>query len=328
MIQHLAAVELLLFVLGGVAARYDPVVGVTAQPLEGNHQPILEPYGNSYIPASYVRFVEAAGARVVPLRFDMPSDKLKDIMGQINGVLFPGGGLAINDNSSIYANFSREIYDLAVEREIALWGTCMGFQQLMVYSSSIPVGGGEIPVLSPFDSEDLFAPLMLTKDAKSSNLLGGAPKPVLDALSKTNMTVNLHHYGVSPADFEADPKLKKTWRVVATNFGRQGKEFISLVEGINLPFFGAQFHGEKNAWEFNQPWDEPSVGMFVHTAGAIEAVEWIAGVFVERARRNPQSFASDEAFRNASIYNFEPIYTNALSDHTLFEETWVFEPFQ
>jgi len=328
MIKHITAVELLLCVLSVVAASYAPVIGITAQPTSGNDQPLLEPLGNSFIPASYVKWIEAAGGRVVPLVFDMPSNQLNAIMGQLNGLLFPGGAAPINSKSSKYANFSRELYDLAVKREIPLWGTCLGFEQLMVYSSSLSAGTGTKGVLSSFDAEDLFLPLKLTEEAMSSKLLGGASGRVLHALTDTNMTVNLHSSGITPAALEADPNLKKTWRVLATNVDRQGKEFVSLAEGSNYPIFASQFHPEKNAYEFNQAWDMPSVGVFVHSATAIEAVQWIVKVFVERARLNTQKFVSEEAFRNISIYNFAPIYTNALSDHTSFEQTYLFKKFE
>jgi len=41
--------------------------------------------------AAYVKFVEAAGARVVPLIWGEPEEVTLDKLSKLNGVLFPGG---------------------------------------------------------------------------------------------------------------------------------------------------------------------------------------------------------------------------------------------
>jgi gamma-glutamyl hydrolase len=46
---------------------------------------------DSYIMAAYVKFMEAAGARVVPLIWNEDWSITKDKLEKINGVLFPGG---------------------------------------------------------------------------------------------------------------------------------------------------------------------------------------------------------------------------------------------
>ena len=41
---------------------------------------------------AYVRWVEAHGARVVPIISDRPVEEAKALINNLNGVLFPGGG--------------------------------------------------------------------------------------------------------------------------------------------------------------------------------------------------------------------------------------------
>ena len=50
----------------------------------------------SYIAASYVKYLEMAGARVVPLIYNQPSDDIDTLLKGINGILFPGGGAVYN----------------------------------------------------------------------------------------------------------------------------------------------------------------------------------------------------------------------------------------
>jgi len=52
-----------------------PVLGVLSQPIEGNGT-----NKTSYIAASYVKFLEAAGAQVVPVRFDASNAELDTMM--------------------------------------------------------------------------------------------------------------------------------------------------------------------------------------------------------------------------------------------------------
>lgn len=46
----------------------------------------------SYIAASYVKWLESAGARPVPILYDWPADVVVKVLGNLNGVVFPGGG--------------------------------------------------------------------------------------------------------------------------------------------------------------------------------------------------------------------------------------------
>ena len=50
----------------------------------------FDEYG-SYIMSAYVRFVQSAGARVVPFLWDEPEEVTLDKLSKVNGVLFPGG---------------------------------------------------------------------------------------------------------------------------------------------------------------------------------------------------------------------------------------------
>lgn len=64
--------------------------------------PIFDGY-NSYVMAAYVKFMEASGARVVPLIHGEDEESLVKVR-KLNGVLFPGGG-------GDYVDFGRKIYN-------------------------------------------------------------------------------------------------------------------------------------------------------------------------------------------------------------------------
>ena len=75
--------------------------------------------------AAYVKFVEAAGARVVPLIWGEPVEVTMDKLSKLNGVLFPGGA---ND----YNDFGRMIIGKLIEYNdrgliYPAYGICHGF---------------------------------------------------------------------------------------------------------------------------------------------------------------------------------------------------------
>ncbi len=76
-----------------------------------------------YFPASYVKFVEAAGARVAPLKYDMPVAELQTMMRGLNGVLFTGGGADLTDGQPFFEQ---------VRRAPPIWELLMNWTQLQI----------------------------------------------------------------------------------------------------------------------------------------------------------------------------------------------------
>jgi gamma-glutamyl hydrolase len=58
---------------------YQPVIGILSHPGDGASGRLSNATDASYIAASYVKFVEAAGARVVPLIYTEPWKKLLEV---------------------------------------------------------------------------------------------------------------------------------------------------------------------------------------------------------------------------------------------------------
>lgn len=64
-----------------------PVIGVLSQPRGP------DPGTNiTYFPASYAKYVEMGGARVVPVLCDKSKEELTDLFGKLNGLIVPGAG--------------------------------------------------------------------------------------------------------------------------------------------------------------------------------------------------------------------------------------------
>jgi gamma-glutamyl hydrolase len=68
-----------------------PVIGVMTQPISGDT--------STYIAASYIKWIEAGGARSIPIPYDAPSEMVEDLFSQVNGVLFTGGGSDLSQSA-------------------------------------------------------------------------------------------------------------------------------------------------------------------------------------------------------------------------------------
>ena len=108
-----------------------PVIAILAQTYFNSDYP-----NTSYIAASYVKYLESAGAQVVPVLNDQTDDYYEHVFNQTNGCLFPGGGQ--NLSSSSYTKSAQ--FFMEKSRQAAqsgdgfypIWATCLGFEQMVV----------------------------------------------------------------------------------------------------------------------------------------------------------------------------------------------------
>ena len=68
----------------------NPIIGVLQLPMHSELEDRLNWSPASYIEATHVKFLEAAGARVMPVPIDMSLNELKSLMGKLNGLYIPG----------------------------------------------------------------------------------------------------------------------------------------------------------------------------------------------------------------------------------------------
>ena len=308
--RWLGLLLVLLLTHSAVSINLRPIIGVVAN--GPNDTSIFPPYTNhdAYIASSYVKWLEAAGARVVPIPWFLPESSLRALLSQLNGALLPGGGTHFFANGSLsgYGRTTGIIFNESVAAweqrgEVwPVWGTCLGHEMLLTHA------GNDHPAIDEpgWDSENVSYALVFTPAGRASRLWGSAPTAVIAVLETYNVTMNLHDFGVSPARFASTPALDARMAILSTNLDEKGREFVSSSEGKNgLPVFTSQFHPEKVAFEW---WTERALN---HTAGSIEANMWPAKFFVQQARQNSRSFANFTVEASALIYNYPAIYTGA-----------------
>ena len=282
-----------------------PIIGVMTQPTTSSQG---DCNGDClYLAASYVKYIESAGARVVPVNYYADEAELSELFDSLNGFLFVGGGAAFPKSAQI-------IYDKTVAANEAgdfspLWGTCMGFQWLCLAATKDtlqldPSDGTKM------DAENYSIPLDFRADAvPDSKLFGMAPQNIMDVLSTQNVTMNNHHYGVWTPHFEATPDLANSFNILSTNNDRSGKEFVSTMEHPKFPIFGSQWHPEKNTFEWQMNTDGRPYEAINHDWGAIEISQYTANFFVQQARKSSHKFSEQSVETASLIYNYRAVAT-------------------
>ncbi|KAK7113495.1 gamma-glutamyl hydrolase-like [Littorina saxatilis] len=275
--------------------NYRPIIGVLAQQSETPDLP-----GDTYINAEYIKFLEFAGARVVPILVSKPASYYKAIFSKINGVLFPGG--SVDETRSPYALAGRILYDLAIQAidngdYFPLWGTCLGFQFLACATANTNF-------LNHTDSYNMTLPLQLSQDYKNSRMFGTAPESVMMYLMNEAVTENFHHDSVLLNRFLNDPKLTSFYRLLSYNGDRRGVHFVSTFEAFDYPIYGSQWHPEVVLFGWATDHD------ITHSLHAIAVSQYIANFFVTEARRNKHRFTDPEDEANSMIEKHRLFYLN------------------
>lgn len=111
--------------------------------------------------ASYINFLESAGARTVPLIYDGDIETELAKLDHLNGVFYCGGGAGGD-----YDVFGKRIFEKVIEMNdkgiyMPAWGTCLGFQNFGMY-----VSDDVNTVLDNYNSDDDNYPLEFTVDPK------------------------------------------------------------------------------------------------------------------------------------------------------------------
>ncbi|XP_074029676.1 gamma-glutamyl hydrolase isoform X1 [Leptinotarsa decemlineata] len=276
-----------------------PVIGILSQEMYIVAKYFPGEHYESFIAASYVKFLESAGAKVVPVWIGQSDEYYQRVVNYTNGILFPGGGTYFNETGG-YGQSAKTIYHLAMknnDRNIyyPLWGICMGFQVLIFAQKGIDLR-------TDCSLKKVALPLDFTEGYESSDLFSKAPREILRILGTKNVTYNQHQYCLTEEVLNNNGVLTD-WNILSTNRDASNVEFISTMENRKYPFYGVQYHPEKNIFEFKD-----GVGI-PHTIEAVQVSQFFANFFVNKCRKNNNTFPDEQTEMNSLIYNYNPVYT-------------------
>lgn len=198
-----------------------PIIAILAQ--------LAPPYRNvSYVAASYVKFLECSGARVVPVLPSMTKETVEMIFSSVNGVFFPGG--SIKWLTSDYYHHASIFFNKAIEANkrgdyFPIWGTCLGLETLNV----LRVGSESI--LESVSAMDISIPLNFTDAAPKSRLFQNIPQELYKKLATEPIPYHHHEKGIHPNTYIKEKSLGEFYDILSVNNGLNGTTFVTTMEG-------------------------------------------------------------------------------------------------
>jgi len=287
-----------------------PVIGVLSLPMDSDGAGSTDSSATSYIVSSYVKWLEGAGARVVPIRFDTSYDKVDALLPKLNGVLFTGGsaGIRIKGQLTPFGNMGCYIYNKIVNMNnngqyFPLWGTCLGFEFIQICASNNQPG-----LLSSYvGGVGYTATTTFTAAAATSRLFSGNDGSyIMNMMEEQSVAYLYHAYGVSPSTFNSVSSLNQNFNLLATQVDPNNAVFVAAIENKKYPIYATQFHPEKNMYEWSIT--EP----FPHTPESTEMSTYFVNFFMNEVRKNTNNAEAHDpsALDSLLIYNTDTVFTN------------------
>lgn len=276
--------------------NFRPVIGILSHPGDGASGRLCNATNASYIAASYVKFVESAGARVIPLIYNEPKEVLFNKLNLVNGVLFTGGWA----KSGLYYEIAKEIFKKILEKNDAgdhfpLYSICLGFELLTMIISK------DKKILEEFNATDQASTLQFMENTSiEGTVFQRFPPFLLNKLSTDCLVMQNHRYGISPERLQQNTDLSSFFKILTTSTDEDDKVYVSTVQAHSYPVTAFQWHPEKNAFEWG-------LSMIPHSDDAIQVTQHCANFFVSEARKSSNRPPKRKVLDNL-IYNYSPTY--------------------
>lgn len=272
-----------------------PIIGILTNPVQDNTDDIME----SFINQNNVKWLEAAGAEVVPIHPWLSDSELDLILSKVNGVFFQGGSTFLRLDSPFVISATKILKRVINEKDqknriLPLWGTCQGFELIHVIVS------GSRTVLENYNSYNVISSLQIDSDAnKTSKLFSLFSDQDIINLKAEALTAEFHHWGVSLDDYKIFTDLEAFLEQNSFAFDSDGKVYVASAEAKKYPIYMVQFHPEKTSYDRNSSDNVPQ------GIDAVRVSHNFANFFVNVSRENDNKMSEEEIKLFGLINSFE-----------------------
>ena len=295
-------------------------VGIMTAPWLSN----TDSHITSYMAASYIKWLESAGALVVPIEFDLPKPKILGLLRQLNGVVLIGGGI---DNSKTHTHeqflhyqdavnyvINYSIYQNGIGNYYPLWCTCMSFELAAIFLTENRILKHQKSISEKFlEREGQIGPSVLKWTKKKSKLRNIFTNKEISEMSKKDSIFQAHSLSITCRS-KLSKKLSKVANIVAVNTsvpghgGKGGVKYISIYELKKYPIYGVQFHPEKPPFEYvNDHKRVPKTDI------AITISNKMARFFINECKKNSNVWIGGKRFFDFTINDYN-VYNKTITN--------------
>ena len=221
----------------------------------------------SYIPQSYVKWLEMHGARVVPIMFDIPKQMINVLLNQIDGLLLIGGSIESLVVQKAHFRFLSTLKYIIhkinhfnlIGNHFPIFSICLGFQLLPMICNECDVekmsdhyvNHKKISFLRKYGPEPITFTSVEDRDMLVSRAMQDCFTPKeKNEISRNPSTAMIHNKSF----IIGSPYMKeyeKFMNITATSMAK-GKTYMAAFQFKSLPYYGVQFHPEKVFFEHIQ----------------------------------------------------------------------------
>jgi len=250
----------------------------------------------SYIPQSYVKWVEEQGARVVPIQYDLPIPIINGLLNQIDGLLLIGGtieGIVVEKHhykflSSLQYIVSKITHFNLIGNYFPIFSICLGFELLPIVAmhddvsvqSDCFINHKQITIFRDVGPRSMKF-TQISNDEKNIMI----SKPMQEEFTeeeKKKIGKNESVFMFHNKSFMMDEKYMKEYEdflKVTAYTEKNGRKYISMYQFKSLPFYGVQFHPEKVLYE----WLQEGIP---HNETAIMVSKKLSSMFINECGKN------------------------------------------
>lgn len=164
---------------------------------------------------------------------------------------------------------------------LPVWGTCLGFEGLMLKEAEEEFDFDKV------DNQNVANKIKFLNI--EPELKGFFDDDTLEFMQKEPIFFFNHKNAISVEKFENDKSLQDNFEVLATSTLRDSETpIVAFVKHREMPFYGVQFHPEKNEFEMKAEVD--------HTEKSIDVMKRFADFFLSKVKALPKE--KEEFFKS------------------------------
>ena len=171
------------------------------------------------------------------------------MLSQVDGILFQGGGVSLSFEYE-FASTAKYIVESVIElsdkkmKNIAIWGTCLGFELL----NQIIEGNFDLEYFKATYELDNTENIDIDS-LKKSKLYSKFTKNDFINISNKKVLNENHFRGISQEFYNYSKYIKLFFKVLTKNTDDENKEYIESIEAFDYNIFGTQSHPEKTTYD-------------------------------------------------------------------------------